>query len=108
MRGGEAFERGLIQAMPPNETDLANEKQAARKFQSSFYYAVVVPLLFITTFSGRSPAEHPAICGIAFVLSLLGWVKAKSVPSRVIGVLLTGITGGYFLLGLRDVWHVLS
>jgi len=94
--------------MPSNETDPAKEKQAAKKFQSSFHHAVVVPLLFVTTFSGRSPAEHPAICGIAFVPSLLGWIKAKSVPSRVMGVLLTGITGGCFLLGLRDVWYVLS
>ncbi len=102
MRGGEAFEKRLstlTKAMRPDDTD-PEKRQIVRPYQSGFYLTVAALVLILSGFTQSTPSFN----GVVFAFSLVGWIKAKSPVSRVSGVLLTGLSGGYLILSLRS-WY---
>lgn len=97
MRGGETFTWKM------SEGEKGDGKPEQRKFQSTFYFTVGVLLLLIPAISMVVGAEDvfTTCTAFAFVFSLQGWLKARSIPLRLIGVVLTGISGGILLLWVR-------
>lgn len=86
-----------------SEAEQAEGRPKPKKFQSSFYFAVAVILLLVPAISMVVGAEHffTACTAFAFVSSLLGWLKARSITLRLVGVILTGVSGGILLLWVR-------
>ncbi len=79
-------------------------KPSGRKFQSSFYFALAASIFLLSGFGVGHPAEAPLLSAFALALGLAGWIKAKSLAARILGVLLTGISGGCLVLGLRSLY----
>ena len=84
-----------------SEGEQVKGRQKPKKFQGSFYSALVISWTLVTGFFGHSTVSSPYTCGVAFVLSLIGWLKGRSVLARMIGVILTGVFGGYLLQWAR-------
>ena len=67
-----------------------------RAFQSSFCYVVAITLFLLGGFGGGY-----LFFGIAFLFGFIGWLKAKSLPARILGVVIAGVTGGFFAM---EIW----
>ena len=71
------------------------------RFRSGFYLSVAAGLFILAGLSGRSPADNPFLCGMAFGFALIGFFLAKGIMARFFGVVLTGVCGGFLASYIR-------
>ena len=83
-----------------SDINLASSK-APPRFRSGFYLSVAAALFILAGFSGRSPADNPLLCGMAFVFAIVGFILAKGIMARGLGVALTGVCGGFLASFIR-------
>lgn len=68
-----------------------------------FYLLASSVFLALSTLIMGMPGDYWPMLLPAFVLSVIGWLKAKIRPLRIVGVFVTGVSGG-MLLGDLAAW----